>query len=1660
MEVSPPSRQVVLFFISLCSSGMLCEPFHYSVPEEKKAGSIVANVLKDLKADVKELSARRAQVISKSSRQDFQLDPHSGNIILRDKIDREALCGLTDPCTLFSEILLENPLQVFKIEVQVEDVNDNSPTFSQNQFLFEIPEQTPINARFPLEKAQDLDKGKNAIQNYILSTSEYFKLNVQSKNDGSKYAELLLAKPLDREVIPQFILTLEAVDGGIPRRTGTAQIIIDILDNNDNMPEFAQAVYKVQLMENSHPGSLVAKVEATDKDIGSNARIIYTFSQAPADVIQSFSLNNHSGEITLVAKIDYEENHNYELNIKATDGGGLSTYCKVLVDIEDENDNAPEIVVSSITNPLPENSPPETLVVLFGIRDQDSGDNGRTSCNTDKNLPFILKLTENNYYQLVTQQPLDREQMSQYNITITATDQGSPRLTSKTVISIQLSDVNDNPPMFERSFYDLHLRENNIPGLLIGSVRAVDVDTEQNAKLTYWLLPGKIRDIPVSSYISINSETGNMYAIRSVDYEDIQDFQVMVRAVDKGSPPLSSETTVRVLIRDENDNAPFVLCPLQNSTAPSKELVPRGAETGYLVTKVVAADRDSGQNSWLSYQLLKATDPSLFAVGTQNGEVKTTRPVNIRDSFKHTLIVAVRDNGHPPQSASATLRILLVDGFSDLYMKSMDNPKGEVPQEGDHTLTMYLIICLVAISSIFLLSVMVFIATKFQKRRKFTGSSHSASNFPVGPSSQDKCVDPNTGTPSQAFSYEVCLADGSLSSEFKFLRPFFPVFTMEHRKTLLNPQSRNDCHDLPNQLEERKDISQEEAGIMETCFWKRQGLYVLLSFSFLRVMCASIRFSVPEEKKKGFLVANVLKELKLKAGELSTRRAHLVAEGTQEYFHLDIQTGNLLVKDKIDREALCGQNDPCVLLSQLVLENPLDIFNIEIKIEDVNDNAPRFWKNEVVLDISENSPISMIFPLELAQDDDLGDNSIQNYTLNPNEHFQLEVQKNEDENDNIYLVLKKTLDREKMPHLGLTLMAIDGGVPKKTGTVHININVLDNNDNFPLFSKSEYKTRIKENLPKGTLVITVEATDLDLGSNAQILYSFHQVPERINSFFYLNEVTGEISVWGQIDYEKEKSYNMKIRATDGGGFTGQCKILIEVEDVNDNPPEVSVISLISTLKEDSPPDTMVALFSVRDKDSGDNSKTVCSVEMNLPFVLKGTTNNFYQLVLQSPLDRETVTEYNITITAIDCGSPRLTSTRLINVQISDVNDNPPLFEKPSYDMQIRENHIPGLLIGSVHAVDLDTKQNAKVTYSVLPRKADGLLPPFISINSETGNLYALQSLDYEQIRGFRVTVRASDGGSPSLSSEVIVRIHIIDENDNAPFFLYPLQNNTSPCNELVPKSAEAGYLVTKVVAVDADSGQNSWLSYELLKATDPALFSIGVQNGEVKTRRALNERDTNKQRLVMLVRDNGLPPQTSTAMLNVLLVDVFLDPFLRRVDVGVQEPEEDKTLTKYLVICLAAVSFVFLVCIVVFIVVKILKKDPQSHFTAAAPHFPPAAADAQENSADSPNGSLPRTYRYDVCLTGGSLSSEFRFLRPLFPVLSCPVGEVNVPGNHWTSSGPEDLSKQVAVNGTTKEGKVPLSEDPAAKSGGPSCTVNPTVGVNMNSGQSDWLSYH
>ncbi|XP_073212244.1 protocadherin beta-1-like isoform X29 [Lepidochelys kempii] len=772
-------RQVVFLILFLCVWALGPGTLRYSVPEEMESGSFVANVAKDLGLDEKQLSARKARVVSESSRQHIQLNSNTGDLFIKEKMDREELCGQTDPCILHFEIILENPLQSYRAEVRVYDVNDHSPEFSENQLLLKMPETTPPGSRFPLTNAQDLDVGNNSLQSYAISSTDHFRVYTRHRSDGRKYAELVLKTPLDREEQAEISFMLTAIDGGSPARSGAAQVRITVLDSNDNIPEFSQTLYRARILENSEQDYVVLTVSATDSDEGINGAISYSFSQKSKKSVNAFSINPVNGEIRLLGPLDFEETETYEIDVQATDGGGLSAHSKILVEVVDVNDNAPEVKVTSLISPIPEDSSLETVVALFNVRDRDSGDNGRTVCSIEDDLPFSAKPTSKNSYSLVTENTFDREKVSEYNITITARDLGTPSLSTEERIVVKISDINDNSPEFNQTSYTMYVRENNGPAVLIGKVNAFDSDSEQNAKVTYSLLPAQVGGLPLLSFISINSENGNVYALRSMDYEQIKEFQVTVRAADGGSPPLSSEVVVRVVIIDENDNAPFILYPLQNISSPANDLVPRSAEAGYLVTKVVAVDGDSGQNSWLSYHLLKATDPGLFTVASPNGEIRTTRLITDRDTMKQKLIVLVRDSGELPLSSSATLNIALVEGFSDAYMQFTDVA---VEEEENGTLTVYLIISLCLVSFVFCVSIIVFITTKLYRRRHYGERYMSASgNFYGDSNFQNNLVDvTGNGTLSHSYRYEVCLTTGSGNSEFKFLRPITPSLPPQH----------------------------------------------------------------------------------------------------------------------------------------------------------------------------------------------------------------------------------------------------------------------------------------------------------------------------------------------------------------------------------------------------------------------------------------------------------------------------------------------------------------------------------------------------------------------------------------------------------------------------------------------------------------------------------------------------------------------------------------------------------------------------------------------------------------------------------------------------------------------------------------------------------------
>ncbi|XP_068182269.1 protocadherin gamma-A12-like [Antennarius striatus] len=735
----------------------------YSFPEEMKRGTVIGNIAKDLGLETSKLSTRKARIDTEGGEERFcDLNVHNGDLTVADRIDREGLCGDKAACVLKQELMLESPLELHRINLHIQDINDNSPQFKKELIQIDISESADKGARFPIEEAHDADISKYSVQTYNLQTNDNFILGV-----GTNSVELVLNKELDRENLKEISLVLTALDGGSPQRSGTAVIHVTVLDANDNVPVFSQAVYKASLPENSPIDTVVLTVSATDADEGLNGDVNYDFGHISEDVKSKFSIDRKTGDIKLTTSVDFETASTFELRVTAKDGLGLTSYAKVIIDVTDVNDNAPVIHLKSLTNPVPENVSPGTEVGIINVQDRDSEKNRQVRCSIQQNVPFKLVPSIKNYYSLVTTGQLDREVVSDYNITITATDEGSPPLSSSKSLHFSVADINDNPPVFEEQSYSAYVSENNKAGSTLCSVTARDPDWRQNGTVIYSVLAGEVNGAPVSSYVSVNGDTGVIHAVRAFDYEHMRSFQVHLMARDNGSPPLSSNVTVSVFISDVNDNCPQILYPAPEGSSFMTELVPKAAHGGSVVSKVIAVDADSGQNAWLSYQIVKSTDPGLFTIGVHSGEIRTQRDISQSDSMKQNLIVSVKDNGQPSLSATCSMYLLISDNLAEVpELKDISY------DEKNSKLTSYLIVALVCVSTFFLTFIIIILGVRFCRSRKPRLLFDGAVTIPgayLPPNYAD--VD-GTGTLRSAYNYDAYLTTGSRTSDFKFVTSY------------------------------------------------------------------------------------------------------------------------------------------------------------------------------------------------------------------------------------------------------------------------------------------------------------------------------------------------------------------------------------------------------------------------------------------------------------------------------------------------------------------------------------------------------------------------------------------------------------------------------------------------------------------------------------------------------------------------------------------------------------------------------------------------------------------------------------------------------------------------------------------------------------------------
>ncbi|XP_075337534.1 protocadherin gamma-A11-like isoform X42 [Odontesthes bonariensis] len=819
----------------------------------------------------------------------------------------------------------------------------------------------------------------------------------------------------------------------------------------------------------------------------------------------------------------------------------------------------------------------------------------------------------------------------------------------------------------------------------------------------------------------------------------------------------------------------------------------------------------------------------------------------------------------------------------------------------------------------------------------------------------------------------------------------------------------------------------------------KQKSFLSFAFSitlFAHITAADLSYSITEEMRPGSIVGNIAKDLGQEVWTFFTRKARIDTEDSYRYYcDVDMKTGNLAIKERIDREELCGEKISCLLTFELVLETPLELHRISLLIQDVNDNQPVFPKDTIRLEISESADKGARYRVNEAHDLDIGQNTVKQYSLQRNEHFVLSVKDDADGSKNIELVLDKELDREKEHDLNFALTAVDGGNPQRSGSVNIHVTVLDTNDNLPVFDQVVYKASLPENSPLDTVVLTVSAHDVDEGVNGEVTYEFSRISERAKRVFSLNSKTGEIKVIGALDYESNSKYEMRIDAKDGYGLSSDSKVMIDITDVNDNAPVIFMKSLMNLVAENVSPGAEVGIINVQDRDSESNGQVHCSIQQGVPFKLVPSIKNYYSLVSTGQLDRELVPDYNITITATDEGSPPLSSSKTVQLSVADINDNPPVFEEQSYSAYVSENNKPGSTLCSVTARDPDWRQNGTVIYSLLPGGLNGApVSSYLSVNGDTGVIHAVRSFDYEQFRSFKVHVMARDNGSPPLSSNVSVSVFISDVNDNSPQILYPAPEGSSFMTELVPKAAHGGSLVSKVIAVDADSGQNAWLSYHIVKSTDPGLFSIGLHSGEIRTQRDISESDSMKQNLIVAVKDNGQPSLSATCAMYLLISDNLAEvPELKDISYD----EKNSKLTSYLIIALVSVSTFFLTFIIIILGVRFCRRrKPRLLFDGAvaipSAYLPPNYADVDGT------GTLRSTYNYDAYLTTGSRTSDFKFVSS--------YNDNTLPADETLKKSPSDFLEPFGDSDDSSQQKPPNNDwrftqgqrpGPSGATGGP-----------------------
>ncbi|XP_078395822.1 protocadherin Fat 4 isoform X1 [Cetorhinus maximus] len=1443
-------------------------------------------------AEVKDPDEGINGMVSYSLRQNpkglFHIDEKTGIVTLNGPLDINA--GSYQVEAIASDMGVPQRASSLILTVYVHDVNDNSPVFDQLSYEVTISEAEPVNSRFFKVQASDKDSGVNGEITYDIAQG-----NREKKFGIFPDGQLYIKAELDRESQSRYVLMVIAADRAVEPLSAIVNVTIILEDVNDNRPLFNSTNYVFHFEEEQKAGSTVGYVNAVDNDFGFNGEVKYTIEMPQLD----FELNAVTGEITSILQFDREALMRqrgaavFTFTVIASDQGlpkPLQDHATVQIYIRDTNDNVPRFTKDLYQATVSESAGNLTQVLRVSASDVDEGNNALVNYSIiegNEEEQFTIQSTTG---QVTLVGKLDHEATASYSLTLLAVDLGSVPLSSTCTLIISVLDENDNTPSFPKSVMYVDALENMRVGELVESATATDSDSGDNAEIHY-----SITGSNNHGTFSISHNTGSIFLAKKMDFETQSVYHLNITAKDNGRPPRSSTMSVVIQVRDFNDNPPSF--PPGDIFKSIVENIPIGTS----VLTVTAQDPDADINGELQYCIAQQIPRgNHFVISASDGTLRTNAEIDRefsnlfeltikaidqavpldfrRFALKNVTILVTDQNDNAPVFVSQNALVAdsaLVMGSILTTIRAIDldeGPNGEVEYElvnGD--------------SDTFMMD-------------RYNGDIRVIA--PLVPSRLTyhlvvSAVDfgPERRTTSTELTVILQGLDGPVFTQPKYitiLREGEPVGTSVISLEAASPRDSSALLEyyIVSVRCGGKSVGRlftigHQSGVIQTAavLDRERGpnLYLVdvyaveKSSSFPRTQKAEVEITLqdindnppvfPTDALDVIIEENIgdgFRILQLSATDADEGPNALVTytiiSGADNSFRIDPESGDLLATKRLDRErrskySLLVRADDGLQSSDM---------RINITVSDINDHTPKFSRDVYSFDIPEDAAPGSIVAATLASDADSGTNGEITYMVE------------EDDEDGVFFLnsvtgvfnLTQTLDYEKQPYYILTVRAEDGG--GQFSTVRVYFNVLDVNDNLPIFSPSTYSTVAMENLPPGVSILTIKATDADDGPNSQLAYNIAS-GDSLQHFDIDNN--GILSVKQQLDRESQSFYNLLIRAHDlsllpASRLTSTAQVSVILLDVNDCPPRF-ISSKIAYMQENSPMNTVAYKAQATDPDSGPNSY----VEYTL---LSHSGNKFSigtidgELRLTGELDREEVSNYTLTVIATDKGEPPLSSTMDVTVIVLDVNDNTPIFQQVLYEVEISENTLSGVDLIQVAATDLDEGANGQIRYHI----AHGNLNNDFRIDSVTGIVSVAKQLDRETRSSYSLIVQATDRGSSPQTATAVISINLTDMNDFLPIFeLSPYTVHVQENAQNLPMS------ILQVVARDDDQGLNGQLTYTIVGGNEEGAFTL-TPNGQLSLVMNLDRETTAQFVLTVIATDAGSPVLTGTGTITLIVSDI------------------------------------------------------------------------------------------------------------------------------------------------------------------------------------------